>query len=317
MRIRSNLRRTKGFVVAWERLIRFRYMISEKAKQRVRILAFWEKYGDEATKEAFKVSRPTLYRWQKALAEGNGKLESLNAQSTAPKGRRRRVIPESVSTFIIREREFDPHLGKEKLATLMKNDGIAALSASTVGRMLTDLKKQGVLANPKQLSFDGRTGTHREKIVQKRTKLRSKGHTGDLVKADSIVRFHNGMRLFKTVAPVSLTHIQTDNGSEFQKHFDIYLEQQGIVHFHTYPRCPKQNAEIERFNRTLSDAFIKQYRHVLAYDIDAFNEKLMDWLLWYNTRRPHWSLGLKSPLRYYCDRLTTDESRMCWTSTLF
>ena len=200
MRIRSNLRRTQGFVVAWERLIRFRYMISEKAKQRVRILAFWEKYGDTATKEAFKVSRPTLYRWQKALAEGNGKLESLNAQSTAPKGRRRRVIPESVSTFIIRERVFDPHLGKEKLATLMKNDGIAALSASTVGRMLTDLKKQGVLANPKQLSFDGRTGTHREKIVQKRTKLRSKGHTGDLVKADSIVRFHNGIKRYIVTA---------------------------------------------------------------------------------------------------------------------
>jgi putative transposase len=170
---------------------------------------------------------------------------------------------------------------------------------------------------------------------------------GGLVKADSVVRFHNGikryivtaldiegkfafayayknhssdsatdfMKLFKTVAPVSLTHIQTDNGSEFAKHFDIYLEQEGIVHFHTYPRCPKQNAEIERFNRTLSDAFIKQHRDLLAYDIDTFNEKLIDWLLWYNTRRPHWSLGLRSPLRYICDKLTAEESHMCWTST--
>ena len=73
--------------------------------------------------------------------------------------------------------------------------------------------------------------------------------------------------------------------------------------------------EIERFNRTLSDAFIKQNRMLLAYDIDAFNRKMMDWLIWYNTRRPHWSLGLISPLRYIMGTLTAKESQMCWTST--
>ena len=75
------------------------------------------------------------------------------------------------------------------------------------------------------------------------------------------------------------------------------------------------NSEIERFNRTLSDAFIKQNRMLLAYDIEAFNQKLIDWLLWYNTRRPHWSLGLISPLRYICNQLPARESQMIWTST--
>lgn len=124
----------------------------------------------------------------------------------------------------------------------------------------------------------------------KHPKLRSKHHTDGLVKADTIVRFTNGIRCYlvtavdceskfafayaytnhssagtsdfmkklKQVAPISLTHIQTDNGSEFAKHFEISLEKNGIVHFHTYPRSPKMNAEIERFNRTLSDAFISQ-----------------------------------------------------------
>ena len=167
------------------------------------------------------------------------------------------------------------------------------------------------------------------------------------MKADSIVRFHNGikryivtaldrekkfafayayknhssdaatdfMKKFKNIAPISLTHVQTDNGSEFAKHFEVYLEKNKIVHFHTYPRCPKQNSEIERFNRTLSDAFIQQNRQLLAYDIDAFNDALLNWLLWYNTRRPHWSLGLISPLRYICNQLSVEESQMCWTST--
>ena len=75
MRIRSNLRGTKGFVLAWERLIRFKYMITEKAKKRTRILAFWEKHGDGAAKEAFMISRRTLYRWQEALRREAGKLQ--------------------------------------------------------------------------------------------------------------------------------------------------------------------------------------------------------------------------------------------------
>jgi len=76
------------------------------------------------------------------------------------------------------------------------------------------------------------------------------------------------------------------------------------------------NTEIERFNRTVSEAFISRNRMLLAYDIDAFNKKLMDWLIWYNARRPHWSLGLISPLRYICNQLPAKESQMWWTDAL-
>jgi transposase InsO family protein len=189
-----------------------------------------------------------------------------------------------------------------------------------------------------------------ERTVRKsKEKLRSKGHEGGLVKADTIVRFTNGikryvltaidketkftfayayvshsskpaadfMEKFKHVAPLSLTHVQTDNGSEFAEHFEAYLKAEGIVHFHAYPRTPKMQSEIERFNRTLSEAFIERNRYLLAYDIDAFNKELIDWLLWYNTRRPHWSLGLVSPLRYIVSTLPVKESQMWWTRTLF
>ena len=75
------------------------------------------------------------------------------------------------------------------------------------------------------------------------------------------------------------------------------------------------NAEIERFNRTLSEAFIQYHRTLLAHDLEEFNRQLMDWLLWYNTRRPHWSLGLVSPLRYIVSTLSEEESQMLWAST--
>jgi hypothetical protein len=75
---------TKGFVSTWYQVLRFRYMITEQAKNRCRILAFWEKHGTEATTEAFRVSKRTLFRWQDALHQSNGKLDGLNAKSTAP-----------------------------------------------------------------------------------------------------------------------------------------------------------------------------------------------------------------------------------------
>ena len=90
MRIFSDFKGVKGFVTLWERVIRFRYMITEDAKRRTEILAFWEKYGTKATEDAFKITERTLFRWQKALLEGGGKLESLNKKSTAPKKKNKR-----------------------------------------------------------------------------------------------------------------------------------------------------------------------------------------------------------------------------------
>lgn len=347
MQIHNKTTGIKGLVSTYNEALLFRDMITHSAEERVRILTFWQKHGDIATKEAFQVSRPTLYRWQKLLYISGGKIESLVPQSTAPKHRRRRIILPEVENLIISERRMEK-IGKEKLALLLEEDKIAKLSASTIGRIINDLKKHGKLPNPKKLSLLGKTGSLIDrKPSQYRKKLRSSGYKGTLVKADTIIRFQNGvkryiltaidldsefafaygysshaskhaadfMKTFQTVAPVSLTHIQTDNGSEFSDHFEAFCSLEGIIHFHTYPRSPKMNAEIERFNRTLSEAFISKNRYLLAYDLEMFNHKLIDWLLWYNTRRPHWSIGLISPLRYICNKLTPEKSHMLWTST--
>jgi transposase InsO family protein len=348
MQIHSKLTGVKGIVRLYNEALRFRDMITREAEERARILTFWNTHGDAATKEAFTVSRATLFRWQKLLTHGGGKLEALNPGSTAPKERRRRIIPEAVKQLIIEERKHE-RLGKEKLARLLKDDGIACYSSSTVGRMIGDLKKRGLLADPRVYSFYGKTGAFIEKKPRKpRKKLRSAGWHGGLVKADTIVRFQDGLKryivtaldlesefafayaypshtskaaadfmtFFKSVAPLTLEAVQTDNGGEFALHFAAHLDREGILHFHAYPRSPKMQAEIERFNRTLSEAFIASRRHLLAYDLPAFNRALMDWLLCYNTRRPHWSIGLISPLRYILNKLPAKESQMCWTSPL-
>lgn len=347
MKIRSNLRGTKGFVTAYNRLIRFRYMISEKAKQRVKILAFWEKYGDEATKDAYGTPRSTLYRWQKALSAENGELEALNPMSTAPRKRRHRRVSGWVEDHIITLRTNYPRIGKEKLWGILRDEGYTG-SVSTVGRILTDLKQTHRIPIRTSLSFYAKGGIHREKIYKPRKKLR-RPQSVRVLELDTIVRYVDNQKRYILTAidtatriafaaaytnhgsgsasdflrrcfeviPNCPTQIQTDNGSEFEKYFRDTATSLGITQYHTYPRSPKMNAHVERFNRTLSEEFIVYHRAVLRDDVRSFNEYLMDYLLWYNTRRPHHALGLHAPLRVMLQslQLPVRESQMWWTNT--
>jgi len=87
------------------------------------------------------------------------------------------------------------------------------------------------------------------------------------------------------IIPFKIKAIQTDNGLEFEKYFRDYLEKKGIIHyFWNYPRHPQLNAKIERFNRTLQEEFLDWNWH-LFYDLEKFNQKLMDWLIFYNSKR--------------------------------
>ena len=90
--------------------------------------------------------------------------------------------------------------------------------------------------------------------------------------------------------------VQTDNGLEFQGVFDDYLKAKGIAHLFTYPRCPKINAYIERANRTLREEFVDWQQSLLLTSLPDFNHRLMEYLVWYNTKRVHQSLGNTSPL---------------------
>jgi transposase InsO family protein len=92
----------------------------------------------------------------------------------------------------------------------------------------------------------------------------------------------------------------SDNGSEFKKYFDALLKHHQLTHYWTYPRCPKMNAHNERFNRTLQEQFVEYHEELLFSDINAFNRKLAEWIVQYNTIIPHHSLNLVSPLQSNC-----------------
>lgn len=357
MLMKNKFSGVRGLAKIWYQYgVKYSHMVSTKAKYKARVLAFFEKHGEQAALDAFNISRSTLYLWKKQLKEGDGDIESLNEASKAPKKRRKRTIDERIIRFIIKKRTDIPKYGKEKLADDLKpfcrKHGLTPPSASTVGRILTDLKATGRLPRRQKLSMYGSTGRLiKRKPPKKRAKQRRNGYqphqAGDLVEIDTIVKYIDGVKRYiltaidvyssyafayaykshssraardfmqklEYVTPFSIRHIQTDNGSEFEKHFRTYIENSEIVHFHTYPKRPKMNAHVERFNRTVQEEFADMHLPTLAHTIETFNERLVQWLLWYNSERPHWTQHFNSPLNSALSFLTPQMSNMSWTNT--
>lgn len=346
MRMFNRFRGTKGFLSLWARVIRFRYMITEQALRRCRILAFWEKHGDTAAREAFSVSRRTLFRWQAALRQKKGQLEGLNRETTAPHMRRRRIVPAGIAERMIALRTIHPRLGKEKLHALLSREGYHG-SVSTIGRILGDLKRHGKLPSPVKLSLSGKTGKLTERHTRPRRKKLRRPRGYRVLEVDTIVRYIDGVKRYIVTGidterrsafaaaytnhgsasatdflrhavhaiPDCPTAIQTDNGSEFALQFAKAVVEIGSLQFHTHPYSPKENAHIERFNRSLNEEFLVFHRALLRDDVGAFNERLMDWLLWYNAERPHHALLLRSPFQAMMAELPAPECQMWWTNT--
>ena len=114
------------------------------------------------------------------------------------------------------------------------------------------------------------------------------------------------------VFPYRIKAVQTDNGSEFHKYFMGYLEKQKVIHYWNYKGQPAKNGHIERYNRTIQEEFVDGNEMWLD-DVAGFNKRLMDWLVWYNTKRFHWSLKLETPVDYLIKNSFV--SNMIWTNT--
>lgn len=337
----------RGFVRLNNDALKWIRMLTDKAKLKAKILVFWEKHGLEATLDAFPVKRSTLFLWKKQLKEGQGRLEALNEKSKTPKVKRKRLWPLEIQEEIKRLREEHPNLGKDKLHILLEpfcnQKGLKRPSVSTIGRLIKDLG--GLRIFPQKITHFGKI-----KPLKRTKKLRKpKGfkatHPGHLVELDTIERFIFGIRCYvitfidvysrftfawatrshsslaatdffrkiQKVFPYPVEYLQTDNGSEFAKHFTKLIKSLYLIHYHIYPRSPQHNSHIERYNRTLQEEYIDYHSFQLTEPL-KFNQGLIDYLLWYNTQRPHWSLKLQSPLQFIFNQ-NLQKSKDGWTDT--
>jgi len=324
-------------------------MVTEEAKRRAKILAHWEMFGLESTLHAFKISKRTLFRWKARRNKGLGRMEALNPSSRKPKKVRTRRWPVEIVREIKSLRYAHPNLGKEKIHVLLKpyceRTGLPRPSIATIGRLIADdpRKMRTVARKP---SCAGRRLLKRPKKKARKPQGFKATHPGHCLAFDTVLRTVHGCRrylvtmtdlysrfsfafattshgslaaarFFKAIRaffPYPIENVLTDNGSEFMQHFDAEIRRQCLCHWHTYPKTPKMNAQCERLNRTIQEEFVDHHAYLLK-DTVAFNAKLAEYLIWFNTERPHKSLNLLSPIQFLTQK-NPEECHMWWTQTI-
>lgn len=104
---------------------------------------------------------------------------------------------------------------------------------------------------------------------------------------------HRSLRFVRTAAlPFSVKTLQSDHGPEFSKWFTKMIAVDGVAHRHSRVRRPNDNAHLERFNRTIQDECLS----LIPRSLKSYRKEIPEYLRWYNEKRPHMGLAMKSPI---------------------
>jgi transposase InsO family protein len=323
-----------------------RYDVSEVARERLRILKYYSRYGEKACREAFGVGRKTMWVWRKRLASRGNHISALVPASTKPANTRTSHTNSKVLEHIKHLRETHPRLGKTKIKPLLDEycvlHGLPTYSESKVGRII---KKHNLFYQNKGRTYHNPDINYRKKKA-KRSRVRYAPKPAGLghIQMDTIQRIENGIRYYiysaldikgkfaltlsykkantkntldffkklECVYPGKIISVQTDNGSEFLGMFEEHLTRMGIKHYFIYPRCPRINGVVERFNRTIQEEFVDPNIH-LIHNQKVFSKRLADYIIFYNTKRVHQSLNYETPMDYMLKK--GGMSKKYWTRT--
>jgi transposase InsO family protein len=92
------------------------------------------------------------------------------------------------------------------------------------------------------------------------------------------------------------TVVQSDNGKSFlSRDFKMVLSQRGVGHNRIHPYCPEENGIVERWHRTLGEAYEDEQMNNL-FDGREVIDKIVKW---YNEERLHSALNYLRPMDYY------------------
>lgn len=313
--------------------------ISSSAKQRLSMVEFFYQVRDASVAaRMFKMSRKTFYKWVSRYEKSGKQLSSLENVSKAPLTKRKVQLSftEEMQIKHLREqyirlsktklqilyrRKYDVFMSQHHIQYVIEKHNLYYDSLATKRRSLKRIRGRGAKkirineVNPRdyvspQKPFFFCTDT----IVLylpygiKRYVLTAIEYEKKIAYArcytnkSSLSAFDFLMRL-NMLVDGKIAAILSDNGSEFLKYFDEACKRLKIIHIYSRVNTPKDNSIDERFNRTVQEEFMQtdEYFEPLLTKstlIEA-NQRLTDWLIFYNFERPHQTLKYMSPMEWY------------------
>ncbi len=298
--------------------------LSKEAKRRLAWFDYYHKHQNVAQVcRYFGISRKTFYFWQKRYQPYY--LASLEAHSSRPKKTRNWEVSHMQEFRVLGLRRQHIRYGKEKLKVLYQDQYQEPISSWKIQRVI---EKHGLYYHPQKV-YHQRTKRRQNQVKRRITELKKQGRRGFLIAFDGITMLRAGIRryiltgidVYSKIAFARMytskhskhaadflkrmhyllegkvENVQTDNGSEFAKDFRDTMEQYNLQHYLSRPHTPTDNPFDERFNRTLKEEFIALGNY--ASDCAIFNKKLTEWLVEYNFKRPHQSLGYSTPINFH------------------
>ena len=284
--------------------------------------------NNNATKTAshFGISRKTLHKWLKRFDER--KLFTLEEESRAPEHVRKREISYLQKERIRKIRKEHLRWGKLKLKRLYFKDYKEHISSWKIQKVIESEKLyfDKVAHNRYQMRLIKAKKQGRKRITEfvKENKVNHLWHVDTVL----LTLSHGGYRYLLTAideiskiayARLYTTHssaksadflrrlhyltegeiinLHHDNGSEFEKDFIKACNELSLPQWYSRARTPKDNSVLERFNRTIQDEFVDMI-DIGVENVTEFNQRLLDWLIEYNSVRPHETLDYLTPLEY-------------------
>jgi putative transposase len=320
--------------------------LSAAADEKMQKLKLWEVLKQKGIKDPqvsqlLRVSRPTLYRWRSRLRQKGPK--GLEEKSRRPHRIRRPGWSTELVEAVLAMRETYPSWGKDKLRVLLARSGWNT-SSSTVGRILVDLKRRGVLHEPPRGLVKYKKRRPSRKYAIRKPRDYSVELPGDLVQVDTLdvhpldtgmvkhftardvvsrwdvleahqrATANTATEFLDTLLarmPFKVKAIQVDGGSEYRAGFEEACQHLGLKLFVLPPHSPKLNGRVERAHRTHLEEFYAIIPD--SAQLDKLNIALYKWERIYNKIRPHQALDYLTPAEYiqkYHPTVTSPESHM-------
>lgn len=251
----------------------------------------------------FGVYPSTVSRWNKKAPVGG--CYSIPTKSSRPKHHPRELREEIIERIIALRKETNRRCS-EVIHQYLVNENIR-VSLSSVKRTLKrgnllrrrspwkkyhKYKERPFAANPGDLVQLDTIHLMKDKksrmYVYTLIDLYSRWAHAWAVKKISSGRTIEFLKKAKNRFPYQFHCLQSDWGPEFGSYFSKRAK---IIHRHSRVRKPNDNAHLERFNRTLQEEFLSE----LPKDVDLINKYLPKYLKYYNDRRLHLGINLKTP----------------------